>query len=481
MDIDRAQTALPVSERGAQWLNTAGIQARIIVRLCLTLDSPTHVGSGDARGLIDMALMRDPADGRPMISGATLAGALRAYLAAQNPDAASNLFGSVSSDNKSRESWVQVGDAHLRKTGIPPHIAIRDGVGIDSVTRTASPRLKYDLELLEAGASFLVDLALLLPVDHPEYEEHLLRALKGLDGSIRLGKRKRRGYGQCRIAWGKVWRYTFPKDLVRWLENPLSEAEGEWTPLDLSQFKAQAGGPQDCTITLTCTLASSLLVRAAPVEIDAGTKNMPDQEMMRSRRTVVDNGKEIIQTYLVLPGTSLAGALRARTERIANTLHPGEGKIWAARLFGESRQADKPTASRIWVDETEIQGANEWVHTRVKIDRFTGGAYPGALFSEGILQPSPETKLTIRLRLQDAGRDEVGMLLLLLKDLWTGDLPIGGEAGVGRGRLEGQKAVIQWKGEEWVLTHKGSCGLHVDAPPNAEDLNQLVRALGGKS
>lgn len=414
-----------------------------------------------------------------MISGTTLAGALRASLADQDPQAAVSLFGSVTSGNQSRESWVQVGDAYLENLTDTPRTETRDGVGIDGITRTASPRLKYDLELLEAGVRFRFDITLLLPVGHPGYEADFKRALKGLDGSIRLGRRKRRGYGKCHIAWTKIWRYQFPIDLVRWLENPLSEAEGEFTTLDLSQIPAPAvSRVKDCVVDLTCTLDSSLLVRSAPIEVQPGVKNLPDQEMIRSKRKVLRNGREMIEACPILPGTSLAGALRARTERIANTLRPGSGKVWAAQLFGQSREFGELTASRMWVDETVIEAPNEWIHTKVKIDRFTGGAYPGALFSEGVLLPSPATRLTIHLRLQEADEGEVGMLLLLLKDLWTGDLPLGGEAGAGRGRLRGQTVDIQWKGHTWRLADQGEGSLQIEASPNAIDLDTLVQAIG---
>ncbi|MBK9231259.1 MAG: hypothetical protein IPO15_10455 [Anaerolineae bacterium] len=36
----------------------------------------------------------------------------------------------------------------------------------------------------------------------------------------------------------------------------------------------------------------------------------------------------------------------------------------------------------------------------------------------------------------------MGLLLLVLKDLWTGDLPLGGESSVGRGRLAGRNARV---------------------------------------
>lgn len=49
--------------------------------------------------------------------------------------------------------------------------------------------------------------------------------------------------------------------------------------------------------------------------------------------------------------------------------------------------------------------------------------------------------------------------MLLLKDLWTRDLPLGGEASIGRGRLIGQEAELSYKMEgpnyqEWKLKQK---------------------------
>ncbi|MGQ9815302.1 MAG: hypothetical protein ACUVR3_09155, partial [Candidatus Roseilinea sp.] len=48
-------------------------------------------------------------------------------------------------------------------------------------------------------------------------------------------------------------------------------------------------------------------------------------------------------------------------------------------------------------------------------------------------------------------QSEIGLLLLLLKDLWTGDLPLGGESSVGRGRLKGVQAVISGPHGVWEI------------------------------
>ena len=53
---------------------------------------------------------------------------------------------------------------------------------------------------------------------------------------------------------------------------------------------------------------------------------------------------------------------------------------------------------------------------------------------------------------------EIGLLLLLLKDLWTSDLPVGGESSIGRGRLQGLKAeILRYKSNSphrWTISQK---------------------------
>lgn len=125
------------------------------------------------------------------------------------------------------------------------------------------------------------------------------------------------------------------------------------------------------------------------------------------------------------------------------------------------------TASRIWVEETVIERPLELVHTRVAIDRFTGGAYPGALFSEQPLFGTPETQVEIRCWIPNPREWEIGLLLLLLKDLWTGDLPLGGESSIGRGRLQGLEATLTVKDKQWTIKRKEN------ADSAEEDSDQL--------
>ncbi|MGC1395937.1 MAG: RAMP superfamily CRISPR-associated protein, partial [Coleofasciculaceae cyanobacterium] len=203
-------------------------------------------------------------------------------------------------------------------------------------------------------------------------------------------------------------------------------------------------------------LVGSLLIRSG----QDSTGRAPDVVHLKSHRPKKDNQeiedlseKDKQNLVHILSGTSLAGVLRHRAERIVNTLHEINQQITQEivnDVFGfvpENNQANKKPdakASRLVVSETEIKEATELVQNRIAIDRFTGGAYHGALFDEQPIFGGDKTCVCIELELRNPKEYEIGLLLLLLKDLWTQDLPVGGESSIGRGRLQGKKATLTW-------------------------------------
>jgi CRISPR/Cas system CSM-associated protein Csm3 (group 7 of RAMP superfamily) len=118
------------------------------------------------------------------------------------------------------------------------------------------------------------------------------------------------------------------------------------------------------------------------------------------------------------------------------------------------------------------------VQNRVAIDRFTGGAYETALFSEQPIFGGPDSRLTIRLRIINPKDYEIGLLLLLLKDLWTGDLALGGESSVGRGRLQGIEATLTRRDtdaeQSWRIEQAGE---QLALPEKVDTLEDFVKAL----
>lgn len=509
------------------------IEQRIIVEVDLVLDTPAHFGAGDANDLTDMPLlMSADVEGKagPILTGATLTGALRAYLnhrefgfrteMADKKYALSELlFGAQKGDedDDGRQSALIIEDAFGQTDAA---IEMRESVKLNSKTRTAHMReitvngqkfLRgelFDIQLWAAGTRFPLRFELLLmqtprQMDVPDYQDRVLEAfitaIEGLtDGSITLGARKNRGLGRFSLKNWRVKVYDCKQDvqaLCAWLEwgdRPLAALK---VPVLEHPTKAPIfAGVQlkdarewfEMDFSGRIDPASSLLIR------DSGSPDSPvDMVHLRS------NGQP------VLSATSLTGALRARAERIHNLINPDRTKAFLDALFGSDLHQEgnrkrnlDAQASRLIVEEYHIDKAiADRVQNRVSLDRFTGGARDTALFSEQPVFGRAETRVRIKWRLlkpalsvreketeEEARRRcdqefeaQMGLLLLLLKDLWTGDLPVGGEISVGRGRFEGVEArVVRYNGRDNPQTWEIREG---SRPANYQQLEGYVKNL----
>jgi CRISPR/Cas system CSM-associated protein Csm3 (group 7 of RAMP superfamily) len=291
-----------------------------------------------------------------------------------------------------------------------------------------------------------------------QLKEALTLALEGLKlGEISIGMKKQRGFGRCHVDEWQVWEFDLKQHSERfaWLtfDRPWSESYAKQSNISESITEVlgvtirQQDKRDRFSIQATFKLASPLLIRSG----QDSTGCAPDVVHLRSHRKG--------QLEPVLSGTSLAGVLRHRAERIVNTL--GKHQAIVNDLFGFVEEGSKQAkASRLAVHESVIENTADLVQNRIAIDRFTGGAYHGALFTEQPIFGSDETRLTLELELRQPKNAEIGLLLLLLKDLWTSDLPVGGESSIGRGRLQGIKATMirQIPGEAiqtWTISQDG--------------------------
>jgi CRISPR/Cas system CSM-associated protein Csm3 (group 7 of RAMP superfamily) len=439
------------------------IGERWVIEGDLVLQTPTHLGNGDTDGIVDMPLLLDEATGRALLPGTSLAGALRNYLRERRhgfekraPDALIEaLFGGEKGDDEGNQSALIIDDA----LGEMPGIELRDGVRIDPITRTAKIDVdngilrgyKYDLQLLEAGTTFPLRMELLLSRgnDQQQMKQMLALALHGLEaGEVAIGLRKRRGFGVCRVERWRVTRYDFtkPTDLLAWLAEdhpdwkfaPGDQRSGQHIADLLGVSLERVEDRRNlCRIHAHFIIDGSLLIRAGFGEQDRG----PDTVHLHSARP---GGAR----KPVLSGTSLAGALRHRAERILRTIgNAAQATTMIDNMFGPARitsgDKQKARSSRLIVSETVIENPVNLVQNRIRIDRFTGSVHGTGLFNEQPVFGKNDTLVAIDLTLRNPQDAEIGLLLLLLKDLWTGDLPLGGEIGIGRGRLKGVEAVIE--------------------------------------
>jgi CRISPR/Cas system CSM-associated protein Csm3 (group 7 of RAMP superfamily) len=423
--------------------------------------SALHCGGSPGVGLsgLDMVLVRDD-ENRPYIPAASLIGAARAF-AGRYLMTAANYEQSDLDDRKPYDepsdlqclfgsraryaSLLSVADATVRGDA---RTSIRDGVRIDSRNGLAwedsTGGTKYDAEIVPVGARFPLSFELRLPSPLPEEttEEQLLSVfglvLKGFQsGDIRLGARRQRGYGEGRVESWSIRRIASPDTYAAWLKRAPQAGE----VLTLEELVPRRDDHRELLeIEAAFRVKTSVLVRSGG--------NLPgDPDAVQ----LAESGSAI------LPGTSLAGVLRHRCERIANTVCPVRAADLVNGMFGPLKNEDDRgplRASRVRIGEAALRDGSLHVHTRVAIDRFTQGALETALFEEAPFWPADSKEghiQSLRIALQPPRSNETGarfeteaaLLLMAFKDLWLGDLTVGGGSAIGRGVLQGIRAIFR--------------------------------------
>lgn len=470
------------------------IVRRIVVEGDLVLLTPAHFGNGDGDDLIDMPLLTDSLDDKtPLLTGASIAGALRGYLherehgfrervdtyASADKSASVLLFGGNKGNDAGEQSPLIVEDAR----GKNADVELRDGVRLAGKSRTAEQDALFNIEMWEAGTTFPLRFEMVVRQSDKasELKRALATALAGFtDGSITIGARKRRGYGRVSVTGCRVKEYdlTNTGQLLDWIENGAKELSGT-ASTDIVQAlgvdQLITDQRQAFRLKAEFYLDGSLLIRSGSgPDIEQANANgpviqHPDFMHLHSARPTAGG---VRKSEPILSGTSLTGALRARAFKIAQLIAPDtvEGQKAAGGLIDGMFGADmetvrEPKASRMLVREHSVRNVeNMSVQNRVSIDRFTGGTRDGALFNEQPLFGDAQSVVTVDLQLEKPQEHEIGLLLLLLKDLWNGDLPLGGEISVGRGRLRGERCdLVYQNGQEqiWRLLANRTNGLNV--------------------
>jgi CRISPR/Cas system CMR subunit Cmr4 (Cas7 group RAMP superfamily) len=168
----------------------------------------------------------------------------------------------------------------------------------------------------------------------------------------------------------------------------------------------------------------------------------------------------------VIFGTSWAGAIK---HGLLNLLGP-KSQPFLDDVFGKMETKNGKnvtTPSEATVHASKLEGGNYFTATRVKIDRFTGGASDGALFTERPYAGGTTT-LTIEYPKDDKAIEELFSLAIEAMD--KGLLTIGGETAIGRG-------VFRLDKSEGSVKKDGATEICFDAPRTK--LAKKIEETGG--
>lgn len=410
----------------------------------LVLKSPLLIGDGAGEtfdNFKDIHVLKNQI-GEPFIPGTSICGVLRGEL--KTNSVLEKLFG----DADKYQSAIQIEDILLEGS----EIIYRDGIKIDGVTGTGVVGGKYDYEAVERGAHGNLKILINLRGSHAndDFKGAVAEMLSKLENGIRLGALTSKGFGLATVENLNADFYDFTKKaaVIAWLTD-------ETVSEKISPARKISADNENFIVDADFSFKSSVIVRDYDV----------DEEKISavSMKSLED---------FVIPGTSLKGIFRHRAEYIFSRLHLDKKLL--NELMGTAE--DEKIKSRFIVAESYIKKENvdAVAHTRNKIDRFTGGTLQGTLFTtKPIYQKNiPTPILNIKFEIINAKNFEVGLALFLLRDLWSGNVAIGGEKSIGRGTLQGLSAKINFKGATYELGANGKV-----VKGNAYELSKFVSSI----
>lgn len=392
---------------------------KVLYYVRIQFASPVSVTSGDGE-ITDNDVLRDYED-IPFIAGASLAGAFRDYL--QILPGEDNIFG-YANGSQGKISRIYISD--LCFCG-EVKIVSRDGVAL-SDKKSAITGAKYDMEAIDSGARgyFTMELVIREQDEEEVIRDQVHQILHGIkNGEIRLGCKKTRGYGEMELKSVCVKEFT--------AENMREYADAyvcDWSKLpDRKEefLKKSVNRKRSIDIEVPLRIQGGISIRQYAVK-----KGEPDFVHITA------NEKPVI------PGTSFAGALRSRMKEILHLLNPQmdiqrveEG---IEQVFGYAYD-EKAHRSNIVISESVIKNARKLTSARTAVSRFESSAKRGSLYTERMYV---DGTLSLRIKLFETAAEKwaVGLLLLALRDMQRGYLPIGGETSIGRGILEADGSIL---------------------------------------
>lgn len=303
----------------------------------------------------------------------------------------------------------------------------------DRKTKAVENKKLFTKDVVADGAKF--DIRLRITRDNVTEEDitillGLLNAFDGTTEGITLGAGSGSGLGAAKWSLSQVTtlQQTNSQDL--------------WDALLKGQFvlKRTALAATQLSTPKECIAVDLAIPIDGPFLSHGGVKKENGIESFVPRRT--RSGEPVFS------GASLRGALRSQAERICRTVglevddaaHPFEP---LHVLFGSEKRK-----GGLRFSDFVAAGGSEFSQEFVAIDRFTGGAADGLKFKgKSVLDPTLKGQLIIDLKALKATSAQadspvdftdaaLGLLLLVLRDLDDGDVPLGfGAAAKGYGQV----------------------------------------------
>lgn len=436
---------------------------RYIARFTVAADTPLFVGSGTA-SLMKDALVQKDVNGLPMIAGTSLTGVLRhSFTTKPKNEWIDDIFGS--SNGKGSGSRLKVSAANmllnenevsegiveqLDKTVLTRYsnLPSRQHVRITEKGVAANHGL-FDNEVVYKGTRFVFELELRGAEADTEHWTAIMEQVQS--PTFRIGSGTRNGYGSLKVmaVYNRIFDLENESDFKEYVNYDPSFNSG----LKFTQATPSEGASIKGYTHYRLNLKPDLFFVFSEGFGDDDADNKPLEE-----EVAVYNKKNItFEKQTVIPASSIKGAISHRVafhynkltkqyadEVVDKSTIVGSNNIAVAQLFGVEAGSDIiAKAGNVFINDwyySKNEVDNKKIFNHVAIDRFTGGAMDGALFSEKVSNlTAGEFSFDIFLRNSDLSDGDIILSLEnSLTDICKGLLPLGGMTTKGHGMFTGK-------------------------------------------
>lgn len=433
---------------------------RFIARIVIEATTPIAVASGETAVFTDSIVAKD-VNCLPYIPGTAMAGILR-HAMGITKNAQNNLWGYQIS-KKGHGSAIIFSDARIVGSNGAAADGLKRNVFADDFLKeyqslpvrqhvrishrgVAEDAGKFDEEIVFKGTRFCFDMEMVASSAEEKIQfEEVLDKL--CSNTLRIGGGTRKGFGLFSVQSCKTLYLDLsqPEQLKKYQDyNPCLSSEFFGNEKKISPKESDSD-----VLDFTVEPRDFFLFSSGLGDNDADITFVKEKYV---RWSDTGEGQFISADGVLIPATSIKGALAHRVAYYYNKDHAvfadevedieaisKQENPAVAALFGsagsDTSNSSKMTVGKVFINDVflKVEKCEPKILNHVSIDRFTGGAYEGALFSERVVYAKNQ-EIEIKVSVdRTVDKRYVKYLENAINDIKNGLLPLGGGTARGNG------------------------------------------------
>ncbi len=433
--------------------------------------SPLFFGSSE-KG----ELLRD-SNGNPFITGNSIGGAIRGFLKRYKEDVVMENLGGQIIRNKEQngkntiefiESNIIISDGRIDY--LEKDINKKQGTKVNRETATADDGSKYEFEYLSKGTKLSFEIECECNNETPEkkFEDFISYIVDGFNsGELTLGGHFNNGFGKFEIVklekkefklWDKdsLEAYIFNRNNQLGKLVNIKEYINNYFKYDKVTFKLEGYFPYGVY------------------------QNFDIKDIKYKKYNVTLSGIQEDNGVYYIPASSIKGLIKSEIEKLYYSLGK-RGENICQNLFGGKDSRGKISFNNVSLFEAkEIeplkkQDNSKNTHpysTYNKVDRLTGTSYDNALFHQ--IEVEGKASITFSLNEVRGCEGYIYPILIVLRNIGLGIIPIGGRTSIGLGEFKAEHIKIITQEEEINIKFMGKCSFEID---NKKKLNEFKESF----